>query len=173
MAKAKALLKQAGVPLPVPVTLVAPNNPDLQQVDEVIQSMAQEAGFDVKLQSLEFASSLQAGYRGDFNSYNIAWSGRIDPDGNLYPFLHTGGTFNYGHYASPVMDDLLDRARLTPNLDARRALYRQVVELERKDLPLIYLWDAEERRGHAQAIEAGFVQVPDGLIRLQNVTLAP
>ncbi len=109
--KAKALLKQAGVPLPVPVTLTGPNNPDLQQVDEVIQSMAQEAGFTVKLQSMEFASSLQAGYRGDFNTYNIGWSGRIDPDGNLYAFLHTGGTFNYGHYSNPVMDDLLDRAQ--------------------------------------------------------------
>ena len=170
--KAKALLKQAGVPLPVPVTLVAPNNPDLQQVDEVIQSMAQEAGFDVKLQSMEFASSLQAGYRGDFNSYNIAWSGRIDPDGNLYAFLHTGGTFNYGHYGSPAMDDLLDRARLTPDLDARRALYRQVVELERKDLPLIYLWTPRNVVGMRKEL-TGFIQVPDGLIRLQNVTLAP
>ena len=170
--KAKALLKQAGVPLPVPVTLTGPNNPDLQQVDEVIQSMAQEAGFTVKLQSMEFASSLQAGYRGDFNSYNIGWSGRIDPDGNLYAFLHTGGTFNYGHYSNPVMDDLLDRARLTPDLDARRALYRQVVELERKDLPLIYLWTPKNVVGMRKEV-TGFVQVPDGLIRLQNVSLTP
>jgi peptide/nickel transport system substrate-binding protein len=170
--KAKALLKQAGVPLPVPVTLTGPNNPDLQQVDEVIQSMAQEAGFTVKLQSMEFASSLQAGYRGDFNSYNIGWSGRIDPDGNLYAFLHTGGTFNYGHYSNPVMDDLLDRARLTPELEARRALYRQVVELERKDLPLVYLWTPKNVVGMRRDL-TGFVQVPDGLIRLQNVSLAP
>ena len=172
VSKAKALLQQAGVALPVPVTLVAPNNPDLQQVDEVIQSMAQEAGFAVKLQSMEFASSLQAGYRGDFNSYNIAWSGRIDPDGNLWLFLHTGGTFNYGRYSSPVMDDLLDRARLTTDLEARRSLYRQVVELERKDLPLIYLWTPKNVVGMRKEV-TGFTQVPDGLIRLQNVMLAP
>ncbi len=172
VAKAKALLQQAGVSLPVPVTLVAPNSPDLQQADEVIQSMAQEAGFDVKLQSMEFASSLQAGYRGDFNAYNIAWSGRIDPDGNLWPFLHTGGTFNYGHYDSKAMDDLLDRARLTPDADARKALYRQAVELERKDLPLIYLWTPKNVVGMRKEV-TGFTQVPDGLIRLQNVSLAP
>ena len=170
--KARALLKQAGVPLPVPVTLVAPNSPDLQQIDEVIQSMAQEAGFEVKLQSLEFASSLQAGYRGDFNAYNIAWSGRIDPDGNLWQFLHSGGTFNYGHYSNPAMDDLLDRARLTPDQDARKALYRQVVELERKELPLIYLWTPKNVVGMRKQV-TGFVQVPDGLIRLQNVSLSP
>ncbi len=170
--KAKALLKQAGVPLPVPVTLLASNDPSVQQVDEVIQSMAQEAGFTVKLQSMEFASSLQAGYRGDFNSYNIGWSGRIDPDGNLYAFLHTGGTFNYGHYSNPAMDDLLDRARLTPNLEARRALYRQAVELERKDLPLVYLWTPKNVVGMRKEL-TGFVQVPDGLIRLTNVSLGP
>ncbi len=172
VAAAKALLKQAGVTLPVSVTLTGPNNPDLQQVDEVIQSMAAEAGFDVKLQSLEFASSLQAGYRGDFNTYNIGWSGRIDPDGNLWPFLHTTGTFNYGHYDSPAMDDLLDRARLTPDVAARKALYRQAVELERHDLPLIYLWSPKNVVGMRQQV-MGFTQVPDGLIRLQGVTLAP
>ena len=170
--KARALLKQSGATLPVKITLVAPNNPDLQQVGEVIQSMAGEAGFEVTLRSMEFASSLQAGYRGDFQAYNIAWSGRIDPDGNLWPFLHTGGTFNYGHYDSPAMDDLLDRARLTTNMDERKALYRQVVELERRDLPLIYLWTPKNVVGMRKQV-TGFVQVPDGLIRLTGVSLAP
>ena len=169
--RARALLKQSGVSLPVKVTLVAPNNPDLQQADEVIQSMASEAGFEVTLQSMEFASSLQAGYAGKFQAYNIAWSGRIDPDGNLYPFLHTGGTFNYGHYDSPAMDDLLDRARLTTDAAERRALYRQVVELERRDLPLIYLWTPKNLVGMRKQV-TGFVQVPDGLIRLTGVSLA-
>ena len=40
VAKAKALLKQAGVPLPVPVTLTITNGSDIQQAGEVIQSMA-------------------------------------------------------------------------------------------------------------------------------------
>ena len=170
--KARALLKQAGASLPVKVTLVGPNNPDLQQAAEVIQSMASEAGFEVTLQSMEFASSLQAGYAGNFQAYNIAWSGRIDPDGNLFPFLHTGGTFNYGHYDSPAMDDLLDRARLTTDMAERRALYRQVVLLERRDLPLIYLWTPKNLVGLRKQV-TGFVQVPDGLIRLAGVSLAP
>ena len=54
--KAKALLKQAGVPLPVPVVLTATTAPDVRQVAEVIQAMAGEAGFDVKLKVMEFAS---------------------------------------------------------------------------------------------------------------------
>ena len=100
VAKAKALLKQAGVPMPVPVTLTITNGSDIQQAGEVIQSMASEAGFDVKIKAMEFASSLQAAYAGDFQAYLIGWSGRADPDGNMWQMLHTGGTFNYGHYSN-------------------------------------------------------------------------
>ncbi|HUZ63275.1 MAG TPA: ABC transporter substrate-binding protein, partial [Acetobacteraceae bacterium] len=108
IAKAKALLKKAGVKLPVPVTLTIPTSPDLQQAGQVVQSMEQEAGFNVKIRAMEFASSLQAGYHGNFQAYMIGWSGRSDPDGNMSPFLHTGATFNYGHYSNPAMNKLLD-----------------------------------------------------------------
>src|SRR5215472_4833531 len=64
VAKAKALLKQAGVPIPVPVTLTITNGSDIQQAGEVIQSMPSEAGFEVKIKAKEFASSLQAAYAG-------------------------------------------------------------------------------------------------------------
>ena len=66
---------------------------------------------------MEFASSLQAGYAGDFQAFMIGWSGRVDPDGNTWQLLHAGGTFNYGHWSNPAADALLDQARdrrLTP-----------------------------------------------------------
>ena len=85
VAKAKALLKQAGVTLPVKLELLTPNQPDVLQVAEVIQSMAAEAGFDVRIQAMEFASSLQASQRGEYEVYLIGWSGRVDVDGNTYP----------------------------------------------------------------------------------------
>ncbi|MBS0638394.1 MAG: ABC transporter substrate-binding protein, partial [Proteobacteria bacterium] len=45
LAKAKALVKQAGVATPVPVTMMVPNTPDQAQLAEVIQAMVAEAGF--------------------------------------------------------------------------------------------------------------------------------
>jgi len=168
VAKAKALLRQAGVTPPVAVTLTITNNPDIQQVGEVIQAMAGEAGFDVRLRVTEFASSLQAGYAGDFQGYLIGWSGRADPDGNMWQMLHTGGTFNYGHYSSPVVDQALDDARTVADTDQRRAFYAKVWAQERRDLPLIYLWTAKNIVGMKKTL-TGFEQVPDGLIRLQGL----
>jgi peptide/nickel transport system substrate-binding protein len=170
VAKAKALLAQAGVKLPVPVVLTITNETDTQQVGEVIQSMAREAGFDVKIKSMEFASSLQAAYAGDFEAYLIGWSGRADPDGNLWQMLHTGGTFNYGHYSNAEVDRALDDARTVASVEQRRAFYAKLWEHERDDLPLIYLWAPANIVGLKASI-TGFRQVPDGLIRLQGMAM--
>ena len=169
--QARRLLKEAGVPLPVPITLSLSNEPDAQQVAEIIQAMTAEAGFDVKLKVMEFASSLQAGYAGDFQAYMIGWSGRVDPDGNMWQLLHSGATFNYGKWANKEADDLLDRARILPDVEARKALYAQFWQIERHDLPLVYLWSAKNVVGMKRGLE-GFVQVPDGLIRLRGVRMA-
>jgi peptide/nickel transport system substrate-binding protein len=169
--KAKALLKQAGVTLPVQIMLTVPNSPDVQQAAEVIQSMVAESGFEVKIKTMEFASSLQAGYAGDFQAYMIGWSGRSDPDGNMWQMLHTGGTFNYGKYSNAEVDTLLDDARKVTGIDERRALYSRVWKQEREDLPLVYLWTSRNVVGMRREV-TGFRQVPDGLIRLEGVTLA-
>ena len=171
--RAKALLKQAGVTLPVAVNLIAPNNPDIRQMAEVIQAMTQEAGFDVKITAMEFASSLDNAQHGGFQAYLLAWSGRVDPDGNLYSFLHSDtGVQNYGKYASPVMDKLLDDARTEQDTDKRRALYGQVAALEQTDVPISYIYTVRYFNGLSAKL-SGFKPVADGIIRLQGLSLAP
>lgn len=168
LAKAKAMLRDAQVSLPVPVELTVSNTPDQQQVAEVIQAMAAEAGFAVKLKVTEFAASLQAGYTGNFQAFLIGWSGRVDPDGNTWQLLHSKGTFNYGKWSNPAADALLDRARTTSEIAQRQALYAEFWQLERQDLPLIYLWTTKNIVGMSRRL-SGFQQVPDGLIRLRGV----
>ena len=171
--KAKALLKQAGVKLPVTVELIAPNSPDTRQMAEVIQSMTAESGFDVKITAMEFASSLDLAQQGGFQSYLLAWSGRIDPDGNLYSFLSSqSGPQNYGKYVSPEMDHLLDSARRETDMEKRKALYGQVAVLTQKDLPISYIYTTRYFNGLSAKV-TGFKPVADGLIRLQGISLAP
>ena len=55
----------------------------------------------------------------------IGWSGRIDPDGNSYIFLHTKAPQNYSAYSNPEVDKALDDARLvTTRRSARRSTRR-------------------------------------------------
>ncbi len=170
VARARELLKEAKVVLPVPVVLTASTNPDSQQVAEVVQAMARDAGFDVRIRTMEFASSLSAAYHGDFQAYLVGWSGRADADGNMWSMLHTGGPFNYGRYANPAVDRLLDAAREETDVAKRRDLYAQVWTEERKDLPIVYLWNTRNIVGMRKDL-MGFQQVPDGLIRPQGMYL--
>ena len=61
VAKAKALLKEAGVTGKISLDFMVPNNPETRQVAEVLQSMLAETGFDLKIRVTEFATSLKAG----------------------------------------------------------------------------------------------------------------
>ena len=170
VAKAKALLQAAGVKTPVVVNMTVPNNPDLRQAAEVMQSMAGEAGFDVKITLMEFASSLQASTRGDFETYMLAWSGRTDIDGNTYVFLHTGAGQNDGRYSNPKVDAALDQGRIEQDVGKRRAIYAGMWDQLGQDLPIIYLWIPKNIVGMADAVK-GFRPVPDGMIRLQGLSV--
>ena len=171
VAAAKALLKAAGVSAPIVVNLTVPNNPDLRQAGEVIQSMAQEAGFEVRITASEYASALSAANRGDFEAFLTAWSGRVDPDGNLWSFLHTGGALNDSHYSNATVDTALDHARDTADIAQRRDLYAQMFTQESKDLPILYLWQLKNLVGMSARV-SGFRPIADGMIRLQDVMLA-
>jgi peptide/nickel transport system substrate-binding protein len=171
VAKAKALLRQAGVSLPVKLELLTPNQPDILQAAEVVQSMAAEAGFEVHIQAMEFASSLQASQRGDYEAYMIGWSGRVDIDGNTYQFLYSGQGNNVSHYSSPTVDRLLDAGRGTTDLTQRRALYRQLWPELRRDLPLTYLYNPRNIVAMTAKL-SGFRAIPDGMIRVQGLELA-
>ena len=171
LAKAKALLKQAGVTLPVKVELLTVNQPDQMQAAEVIQSMVAEAGFDLRIQAMEFASSLQASDRGDYELYLIGWSGRVDVDGNTYQFLHTGQGNNASHYSNPTVDKLLEDGRSLIDVAKRRPIYAQVFQELRRDLPLIYLYNPRITMAMTAKLQ-GFRPIPDGMIRLQGLEMA-
>jgi peptide/nickel transport system substrate-binding protein len=171
VAKAKALLAQAGVKLPVPVELMVANNPDTEQAAEVIQSMASEAGFDVKIRATEFATTLTLSEQGDYQALMIGWSGRADIDGNVYAFLHSHQTQNVSGYVNPAVDKLLTEARNMTDLNNRKALYSQMWTHVTKDLPITYLWTPRNIVGMSAKLQ-GFRPVPDGMIRLQGLEMS-
>src|SRR6202165_4945818 len=94
IAKAKALLKESGAALPVSVDFMVPKGAENEAVAQVIQSMAAEAGFDLKIRLLENATALKQAQAGEYQLFLRAWSGRIDPDGNSYIFLHSNAPQN-------------------------------------------------------------------------------
>ncbi|MPZ10704.1 MAG: ABC transporter substrate-binding protein [Kiloniellaceae bacterium] len=165
--KAKALMKETGhetFDLEVQVA----NNPVQTQVLQVVQAMAAEAGFNVKLKSTEFASLLAEQSAGNYQASQVGWSGRVDPDGNIHQFMTCKGGINDSKYCNPEVDKLLDAARTSNNEEERKAEYDAARKILAKDLPIIYLYHPSWIWALDDKLE-GFVPYPDGMIRLENV----
>jgi len=169
--KAKALIKEAGVPTPITIELMVPNQPDLRQVAEVLQAMAAEGGFDLKLRLTEFATSLQEGTKGNFQLYLIGWSGRIDPDQNVINHLGCNTPFNWGKYCNETTQAALNEARTVTEPAKRKAAYEKALTQIEADKPLIYLYHQAWIFAHTAKLE-GYRQPPDGIIRPQDIKLA-
>jgi peptide/nickel transport system substrate-binding protein len=167
---AKVLLAEAGVER-VAVELSYGNSTTTQQISELIQAMAAEAGFDVTLRPTEFAAMQQEMTSGNFQIAQIGWSGRIDPDGNIHQFVTCEGSLNDGGYCNEEVDRLLNEARRTTDTAARIALYGQAQAILQDELPQINLYYQPRAFGVSNRLE-GFTAHPDGMIRLRGVTLA-
>ena len=171
IARAKALLKEAGVPNPS-FTLVTPTTSDAQRLALVIQAMTREAGFDVKIQAAEFATSLNMADKGDFEAYVLAWSGRADPDGNLFSFHGCKQPLNYAGYCDAETDKLLAQSRALREPAERKKVFEQIAARVLKERPIIYLYHRNWLWAYSPKL-SGVRNVPDGLLRVTGLKLTP
>ena len=169
VAKAKALLQAAGVPNPS-FTLMTPTTSDAQKIAQVVQSMVKEAGFDVKIQSTEFATSLNMADKGDFEAYVLAWSGRADPDGNVFSFHGCKQPLDYAGYCKQEVDDLLNRSRTTLDPAERKKIYGELASIVLKDRPIVYLFHRHWLWAYTNKL-SGLRTIPDGLVRVQGLRM--
>jgi len=167
VARAKALLKEAGVPNPS-FTLITTTTSDAQRLAQVVQAMVKDSGFDMKIQAAEFATSLDMADKGQYEAYVLGWSGRADPDGNLYNFLVCKSPNNYAGYCKPEVDELINKSRVTLDPAERRKLFEQVAAHVLKDRPIVYLYHRHLLWVYTNKLN-GVRPIQDGLLRLQGL----
>ncbi len=122
--KAKALLAEAGYgDAPLPVTLATWTGGNREDVAQLIQNQLNQAGFDVKLETMDIGS-LNARVKaennttdggGFFDMMGWAW---FDPD-ILYALFHSPGWVD--GFSSPELDTMLEEQRTITDRDARLA----------------------------------------------------
>lgn len=163
--EAKKLLKEAGQEN-FSFTLKIDPSPANQQLGQVVQNSMKKAGVEVKLERLEFGTLLEQSQNGDFQALALGWSGRIDPDLNIYDFTVTDGDNNDSGYSNPEVDKLLNEARTTLDEGKRKELYTQVMEILHEDVPYVYLYHNNSTTDFAfQGNVTGFEAYPDGILR--------
>jgi len=171
VARAKKLLADAGLAGGYSFEMTVVNDPQQRRVGEVIQQMAREVGFNITLRAQEFASALTDNDDGKFQSFLIGWSGRVDPDGNIHQVQTCrrgdSGSLNTTHACDERIDALLNKAREVTDLNQRRALYREAIDLFTARRNLIYIYHLNYIVAFPKNLK-GYKAVPDGLIRIKG-----
>lgn len=167
VAKAKALIAAAGMTR-VPVELSYENTAGDARVVQIIQSMAAEAGFDIKLLPMETSTAIERYLNGNFEAYIGNWSGRPDPDATLVQFFSCAGSQNVNKYCNKDLDAILNQARAESDETKRKALYAKATDITLTALSSIPLYHPNWFFAARKSV-GGIVMVPDGLLRLVGV----
>jgi peptide/nickel transport system substrate-binding protein len=171
VAQAKQLVAKSGVKTPIPVTLTVPNNAANERLGQVIQQMTKETGFDVRVQPIDFATSLEQAAAGKFDTLTTGWSGRVDPDGDLSGLITTGGHNNYAGMSDPGIDDPIQQAAATQDAAQRTQLYAKAIQRAADLRGMIYLYHQLYYLGMRKDV-AGIRYYADGLPRLGTAGFA-
>ena len=130
LAKAKAKLAEGGKPGGFTFTMTTNNIPINVQEAEVIQAQLAEAGITMKIKLVDSATLISDGNGKNFEMISYQWSGRPDPDGNIYQFYKTtpGTSLNWSGISNPQIDALLDKSREVSSQAERKKLFSQLVQ---------------------------------------------
>ena len=142
-----------------------------KQLAEVYKEQLADVGITMEIELLEFATLLDRTLKQEFDASSLQWSGRPDPDGNIYNYFYSTGSGNRSQYANPEVDKILDQTRAVSDQAERKKLYSQLNEILTVDNPMIYIQHRPEVKVMSKQVK-GFVHNPDGMMRFAGVTLA-
>jgi peptide/nickel transport system substrate-binding protein len=165
---ARQQLKLAGNPKGFSFTLLGDNDPVTLEEMQALQSQLAKVGITVKIEPVDFTTLLTDAINGNFQADILGWSGRADPDQNMYAFDTTGGSFNDPRYSNPEVDKLLLEAREATSQAVRAQYYRQAEAIVLQQAPYIFLAYPPIIQAWSPIVH-GYQVYPDGLMRLQDV----
>jgi peptide/nickel transport system substrate-binding protein len=164
---AKQLVKASGIANPSVSLMLGGTDPVNARLGQVIQSMESAVGIKVSVTPTQFTTALNRADAGTFDAFAVGWSGRVDPDGNIYGFVATPGTLNDSGFTNSKLDYILNGARKSLSTKSRTTLYRAAMQIIHRQRPLIYLYHPVNYYGVTKKVDG--VQIyGDGLIRVNT-----
>jgi peptide/nickel transport system substrate-binding protein len=137
VAKAKALLAEAGYPNGVSVPLYyASDHPFSKELAQTVKELASEGGFTIELKGYTRDVYLSQ-YWLNVPLSITGWGGRIDPSMLLSLAFKGGAPWNESHLNNPQINALINKISTEPNADVRTGYYHQLQDVFYEDGPLI------------------------------------
>jgi ABC-type transport system substrate-binding protein len=146
VAKARALLAEAGYPAGFDVEYLTPNDDETENVVGSLQSDLAEVGVRVHITVMTWATYATAIGKPGESAFSLAtWTADYPDPTNFFetPFhsraIKPTDSTNDTFYANPELDAVLDAARQELDGDRRAAMYRRAERILYDDVP--WIWD--------------------------------
>ena len=178
IAKARALLREAGFPHGFSTELYYPTSPrpympEPQRLAETIQAQVKEAGIDITLEPFEFGVFLDKVRHGEHPVCLIGWTGdNGDPDNFLYALLDKdsavkGTAQNYSFWKDERYHALMLAGQHATDERKRRAIYQQANAMIHAEAPAIPLVHSSVPLIVSSSI-AGVIPRPDSVLNFED-----
>jgi ABC-type transport system substrate-binding protein len=179
--KAKALLKAAGVKLPMNVELLTYNtprgyNPAGADLAVALQSYFKKIGINARVRKLDMGAFLAQTRSGKYHGLFVTgFSGdNGDPDnfvGTLFnsKYMPVGDT---SHYNSPQANALMDKAVEVSDVAQRTAMYRKVQAIIMHDAPWVFVNSTLQVRAAGTSVQGFRLNPTQMFFDMDQVSLA-
>jgi peptide/nickel transport system substrate-binding protein len=112
-----------------------------KRLAEALQEQWRQLGVSVTITALDFPVFMERLGRGNFESYIGAWLDGPSPRGVAEQWTSAGvGQLNFGRYASPTFDRLVEQAGATTDPQTARLIWREAFDTLNADAPALFLY---------------------------------
>ena len=169
--KAKELVEKNGFG-DQELTMLVANTDAYMMMAEIAQSQLTQAGFKVKIESMEWGTFLDTTKEGKFDITFLGWSNST-ADGSelLYPNYHSDniGASNRTGYSNPEFDKLVDESRQNVDQDIRQQKLNEANKILVKDAPVVIMHHGVVTAAYDKSVK-GLQVDPTGQWSLYNVS---
>jgi len=146
--KAKALLKEAGLPEGTTIDLWAmpvqrPYNPNAKRMAEMIQADWAKVGVNAKVVTYEWGEYLKRVKSGEHQAALMGWTTATgDPDnffGPLFTCQSADGGSNSAKWCNQAFDKIITEAKAITDHDKRVTLYKQAQQMMHDEMPAVMI----------------------------------
>ncbi len=114
-------------------------------VEVILQAWA-EVGIKTEIQQTSWPTFLQDLNVKRYQMFQSGWvAGYPDPESFLDVLFHSASSNNHTNYSNPLVDALLEQARVEPDQATRFQTYNRVERIILNDAPWVLLWSSGNR----------------------------
>lgn len=139
VARARALLAEAGHPNGLDVQITAGISPRTVDIAQLLVSQLARGGVRAEIVMRETAQFVADWRERNLQSMSTSNGGGTDPDRAIGFFWHSGASANVWGFSNARIDYLVEAGRTETDFARRHALYREAQEIILREIPNIFL----------------------------------